>query len=143
MQELFLRLSRRNTLSRAKDPLGYALRTATRLAFDWRRSELRRIDKEVIDVVPQLDSKWIHWQLEQREDLNIVLTAMDQLSTLSRDIIVMRYLEEHTYEQIAEFLGKTPHQSRALCSKAMEKLRRRLNSKRAINRNSLGGDSRE
>ena len=141
MQELFLRLNRRNALERATDPLGYALRTATRLAFDWRRSQRRRIDNELIDEEPHRDSKWEHRQLVQREDLNILLTAMDQLSTVSRDIIVMHYLEEQSYEEIASVLGKTPHQTRALCSKAMEKLRVRFNPNSAKKmRDSARGD---
>jgi len=143
MQELFLKLNRRNSLGRATDPLGYALRAATRLAFDWRRSHKRRIDNGEIVEEPQLDSNCVHGQIEQREDFDVLLTAMAQLSTLSRDIIVMRYLEEQSYEEIANVLGKTPHQSRALCSKALEKLRKQLGSEWTINRDSIGGGSRE
>ena len=35
----------------------------------------------------------------------------------------MRYIQEESYEDIAAHIGKTPHQTRALCSKALIRLR--------------------
>lgn len=138
MQELFMRLNRRNALSRSNNPLGYAVRTAMRLAFDWRRSQRRRLDKDAICEEPISNSDWEHSQLEQREDLKAVLDDMDRLTTISRDILVMRYLEEHTYEEIAKVIGKTPHQIRALCHKAIARMRKWQESREAANRKSCG-----
>jgi len=41
MQDLFINLSQRSGFADASDPLGYALRSATHLAFDWRRKQIR------------------------------------------------------------------------------------------------------
>ena len=122
LQELFIRLARGRALQRARNPVGYTVRTAMRLAFDWRRSQRRRLDNQTICEEPVSNDEWPYYRLEQREDLRAVLDAMDRLSTASRDIVVMRYLEEQTYEEIAAIVGKTPHQARALCHKAIARL---------------------
>ena len=124
MQELFIRLSRRGALSRAVDPVGYAIRTATRLAFDWRRSYRRRPDAAVVDVEFESRGGIPVDQLEQREDLQSVLNAMEKLPEISRTIVVMRFLEGRSYDEIAATVGKTIHQTRALCYKSIGGLRR-------------------
>ncbi len=134
MQDLFIRLNRRNALSRANNPQGYAVRTAMRLAFDWRRSQRRRPDKGAISEEPISNSDWQFSRLEQREDLKAVLDDMDRLTTLSRDILVMRYLEEQTCEEIGMIIGKTPHQIRALCHKAIARMRHWQESRISANR---------
>jgi DNA-directed RNA polymerase specialized sigma24 family protein len=40
----------------------------------------------------------------------------------------MRYIEQASYEEIAQRLGKKPQYMRALCSKAMAQLREMLQS---------------
>jgi RNA polymerase sigma-70 factor (ECF subfamily) len=123
MQDLFLRLSRPHTLSRAVDPVGYAVRAATRLAFDWRRSQRRRRDTTAIENEPAANRQQKPCRLEQREELQAVLDAIQRLSTVCRDIVVMRYLEGRPYEEIAATVGKTLHQTRALCYKSIVRLR--------------------
>lgn len=124
LQELFLRLNRRGAFAKVGDPLGYAVRSATRLAFDWRRSQRRRRDREAEAIEPTGNEHCELTRLEQREDLQAVLDNMQQLSGASREAVVMHYLEEQTYASIAQHLGKTPHQVRALCRKGILRLRK-------------------
>lgn len=124
LQELFLRLNRRGEFAKVGDPLGYAVRSATRLAFDWRRSQRRRRDREAEAIEPTGNEHCELTRLEQREDLQAVLDNMQQLSGASREAVVMHYLEEQTYASIAQHLGKTPHQVRALCRKGILRLRK-------------------
>jgi RNA polymerase sigma factor (sigma-70 family) len=123
MQELFIRLSRRGVMSRAVDPVGYAVRAATRLAFDWRRSHRRRPDTTAIDVEFESAVDSPVRRLEQREDLQAVLDAIEKLSTVCRSIIVMRYLEGRPYQEISATVGKSLHQTRSLCYKSIVHLR--------------------
>jgi RNA polymerase sigma-70 factor (ECF subfamily) len=123
MQDLFLRLSRPHALSRAVDPVGYAVRAATRLAFDWRRSQRRRRDTTAIASEPASNHEQKPCRLEQREELQAVLDAIQKLSTVCRDIVVMRYLEGRPYEEISATVGKSLHQTRALCYKSTVRLR--------------------
>lgn len=124
MQDLFLKLSG------AKDQGGidcwyaYARRTAINLAFDWRRRERIRqacsLD-ESSDCVSPTSSPL--GKLIESEELEQVLAAIDRLRGPSREAFVLRYIEQESYERIAEQLGKTPHHVRALCSRAMNALR--------------------
>jgi RNA polymerase sigma-70 factor (ECF subfamily) len=124
MQDLFLKLSA------AKDQGGidcwyaYARRTAINLAFDWRRrARIRRtcsldeaFESASHDPAPI-------GRLIESEELEQVLAAIDRLRSPSREAFVLRYIEQESYERIAEQLGKTPHHVRALCSRAMSALR--------------------
>jgi RNA polymerase sigma-70 factor (ECF subfamily) len=137
MQELFMRLSRRDALLRAADPVGYAIRAATRLAFDWRRSQRRRRDTTAIDMEFQSYGDSAVCRLEQREDLQAVLDAIEKLSTICRNIVVMRYLEGQPYEEISDTVGKSLHQTRALCYKSIIRLRTLTNATRSSSSEAL------
>lgn len=123
MQDLFLRLGRPHTLSSAVDPVGYAVRTATRLAFDWRRTQRRRRDTTAVASEPASNHEKQRCRLEQREELQAVLDAIQRLSAVCRDIVVMRYFEGRPYEEISATVGKSLHQTRALCYKSIVRLR--------------------
>ncbi len=124
MQELFLKLNA------AKDHGGidcwhaYARRTAINLAFDWRRRQkIRRacsldgmLERASEDRAPLS-------RLIESEELEQVLAAIGRLHGASREAFVLRYIQQDSYEQIAEQLGKTVHQVRALCFRAMSTLR--------------------
>jgi RNA polymerase sigma factor (sigma-70 family) len=124
MQELFLRLSRPHTLGSAADRVGYAVRAATRLAFDWRRSQRRRRDASPIVVEPASQPEGGRWH--ERQDLQQVLDAIERLPPMQRDVVVMRYLEDRPYDEIAAAMKKPKHQIRALCHKALSRLRAAL-----------------
>ena len=62
------------------------------------------------------------------EQLQQVLDSIEKLNKTSREVLVMRYIEEQTTEDIAEQLNKTPHQVRAMCSRAIGDLRDKLDS---------------
>jgi RNA polymerase sigma factor (sigma-70 family) len=64
--------------------------------------------------------------LVHREKVEQTLAALDRLPKLARECLVLRYLEDESYETVAEQVGKTPHQARALCHKAIGRLRKLL-----------------
>ncbi|MEX2316256.1 MAG: sigma-70 family RNA polymerase sigma factor [Pirellulales bacterium] len=134
MQELFVRVSR-SGIGRAGDPAAYAVRTATNLALDWRRAQARR--RETIGFAETLES--IHTEsqapiveLINREETVRVLDAVSELSAQDREIVVMHYLEQQSFEAIGHQLERTAHQVRAMCHKAMQRLRRRLGVKKTV-----------
>lgn len=130
MQDLFCKLVESERFAGAANPLAYAIRMATNLAFDYRRAERRGLwagDGErpaTGDVSPLLD-------LVRREELDRVLDAIGQLPPGGREIVVLRYLQQQDYASIGRQLGKTPHQIRALCHKAVVRLRALLDVERA------------
>jgi RNA polymerase sigma-70 factor (ECF subfamily) len=128
MQELFIKLSNTNDLNAVKNLNAYARRAAINLAFDWRRSKkndylgLDRLQEPVSDDNSPLAN------MIQTEQLQQVLDSIEKLNKASREVLVMRYIEEQTTEDIAGQLNKTPHQVRALCSKALGDVRDKLDS---------------
>jgi RNA polymerase sigma-70 factor (ECF subfamily) len=123
LQDLFCKLAQSPRFSQADDPLAYAIRMATNLAFDHRRA--RRPNIADLDAAPAAGQSPLA-DLVRREELDRVLEALGQLPAAAREIVVLRYLESQDYETIAGPLGKTPHQVRALCHKALERLRAAL-----------------
>ncbi|MHC4519009.1 MAG: RNA polymerase sigma factor [Planctomycetota bacterium] len=127
MQDLFIRLNG------AKDQGGidcwyaYARRTAINLAFDWRRRQARRRSSSLTGLPERAsDDRAPLGRLVQSEEIEQVLAGIDRLSGVSREAFVMRYIQQDSYDEIAEQLGKTVHQVRALCFRAMSNLRDRL-----------------
>ncbi|NLE60186.1 MAG: sigma-70 family RNA polymerase sigma factor [Planctomycetes bacterium] len=124
MQELFINLAQSDGFTRAADPAAYAYRTAMNLAFTWRRAQQRT--QAMLDgfrpAVPSSDGPLA--RLEADEQVRLVLDAMNELPDLQRDALTLRYIQQTAYETIAEMLGKTPPQVRALCHKAIGSLRR-------------------
>jgi len=124
MQELFLKLNG------AKDQGGidcwyaYARRTAINLAFDWRRRQKIRRSCSLNGLLERAsDDRAPLSRLIESEELEQVLAAIGRLHGASREAFVMRYLQQDSYEKIAEQLGRTVHQVRALCYRAMSTLR--------------------
>ena len=123
MQDLFIKLESSRGLDKAVNRIAYARRAAINLAFDWRRSR-RRAAKRLEHIHRQAPNdespltKMIH-----SEELRETLDALGQLKKASREALVMRYIQQEPYERIAEQMGKTSHQVRAMCSRAVFHLR--------------------
>jgi len=126
MQELFIKLSRS---SGPNNEIGnwdaYARRAAINLAFDWRRGRrhaaLQQLD-EVPDPVSNEHSPL--GRLIRSEELQETLDAIGRLKRASREALIRRYIQQESYDHIAEQMGKTSHQVRAMCSRAVNHLRR-------------------
>ena len=123
MQELFIKLSHSRGPDKTANWDAYARKAAVNLAFDWRRSRKRAEPKleQVHEQAPNDESplgKLIH-----SEELAETLNAIERLNKASRQVLVLRYIEQKSYEDIAGQLGKSSHHVRALCSRAMSRLR--------------------
>ena len=123
MQELFIKLSHSKSFDRAANPIAYVRGAAINLAFDWRRTQkslplsLDNVGEPVSNENSPLST------LVQTEELEEILNAIGQLNGISREAFVMHYIQQDSYEQIAHALRKNSHQVRALCSKALSRLR--------------------
>lgn len=129
LQELFLRLWNSNGFDKAKDPYAYAYRAAINLAFEWRRQQ--KIPCQLSERnCPQADGPSVPGKMIRAEELEQVLDATSRLTDLARDVVVMRYIEQATYEEIGRRLGKKPQHVRSVCAKAMAQLREMLTSEK-------------
>jgi RNA polymerase sigma factor (sigma-70 family) len=128
MQDLFIKLSYSRGLDKATNRRAYARRAAINLAFDWRRSHkraelrLQRVRRQAPNDASPLT------QMIYSEELRETLDALGQLKKASREALVMRYIQQESYDRIAEQMGKTSHQVRAICSRAVHHLRRIVGS---------------
>ncbi|MCP4613543.1 MAG: RNA polymerase sigma factor [Planctomycetes bacterium] len=123
LQELFIKLWNSSGFDKADDPFAYAYRAAINLAFEWRRKQKRIYQISQENCPAPKDNPSALGKMIQAEELEQVLNAASKLTDLARDVVVMRYIEQDSYEEIGRRLGKKPQYMRALCSKAITELR--------------------
>lgn len=128
MQELFIKLNNSRGTGNAANLNAYARRSAINLAFDWRRSQKRTVPAVGQFSEPMSTEDSPLGKLIHSEEMQETLDAVGRLKKSSREVLVMRYLQQESYDNIAEKLGKTSHQVRALCSRAIHHLRDVLGS---------------
>ncbi|MGE5610092.1 MAG: RNA polymerase sigma factor [Bacillota bacterium] len=126
MQDLFANLCRSQGFQRCPNPAAYARQAAIHLAFNWRRSQRRSRQMPMPESDPPAEQPLPLARLIQAEQAGQVLDALEELSEQSRDIVVMRFIEGQSYDQIAHHLGRSVHQTRALCHKGIQRLRQML-----------------
>jgi RNA polymerase sigma-70 factor (ECF subfamily) len=123
MQELFIRLSQSGGSARARDLYAYAWRTAMNLAFEWRRRQkITSVPLDQTDLPDESRPGGLA-QAMRNEQIERLLEATAKLEEPARSVVVMRFIEQQSYEQIAERLGKKPAHLRSLCSKSLARLR--------------------
>ncbi len=126
MQELFIKLSTSYGFDHADNPYAYAWKAAANLAF--RRHKHKQcygISLEPVQLT-QITNQGTLTKMIRQEQLQQVLQITATFKELARNVIVMRFIEEKTYEEIAERLGKNPDYLRSLCSKTIKQLRQKL-----------------
>jgi len=143
MQELFIKLSRSSgpapasaDASRGGGPNhkagtwdAYARKAAINLAFDWRRRRKRAALHQLEEVPePVSDEGSPLCSLIRSEELQEMLDAIGRLKKAPREALIRRYIQQESYENIAEQMGKTSQQVRAICSRAVSHLRVTLGS---------------
>ncbi len=123
MQDLFIKLSGSKRLDQVDNLAAYARTCAMNLAFDWRRREKRlaTCSDDLIDAVA--DGKSVLSHLVENEQFKAVLDATENLSKLQRQVFVLRYIEQRSFDQIARETDKTPHHVRALASRSLARVR--------------------
>lgn len=128
LQELFVQLRDNEGFLTANDPERYAWRSAIHLAMRWRRLQ-RRENRRWTNLQPDRAVSQTPSVLEsmiQTEELSQVLDVLSDLSELAQNCFVMRLIERRSYVEIAQDLGKTPHQVRGHCHAAVRQIRQRL-----------------
>jgi RNA polymerase sigma factor (sigma-70 family) len=123
LQELVTRLCQSRGLEAARDPSAYAYRAAANLAFEWRRSQRARRQSESRNGAAPATAPSPVGAVIEEEELERVLDAAARLPEVARDAVLLRYIEQMSYEEIGCRLGKKPQHVRSLTSKALAQLR--------------------
>ena len=123
MQDLFIKLSQADGAAHARNLYAYAWKSAANLAFEWRRRQ--KVNWSPLDKDAHLDESCSPalGRIIRDEQLERVLEATSKLDEPARSVVIMRFIEQQTYEQIALRLGKDPNYLRSLCSKSLAHLR--------------------
>lgn len=123
LQDLVLKLASSSGFATADNAYAYARKAALNLAFNWIRSRRRRREEPVesLDGAADLPPTWS--RLAKAEDIRRVLDHMGALADRDRLILAMRYFDDAAYAEIAQVIGSTSGQARALCHKAIRRLR--------------------
>lgn len=126
LQDLFVRLSRSGSFVKAERPGEFAARAAVNLAMDWRRREAR--GRVRLWRLGGRAATRAELELDVSEEVVRVLDAAAALRGRCREAFVLRFVHGASYEAVGAALGRTPHQARALCGKAVIGVRKRLAS---------------
>jgi len=126
LQDLFLKLRKADGLARASRPEQYVFRSAINIAFDWRSRKGREVNAAPLNGEEACSRPSSIEHVMGREELDRVMLAVEQLPPTERELVVLRFLHGSSYEKLADQIGSTPHRVRALCSKAVLRLRKQL-----------------
>lgn len=132
MQELFIKLGSSSAFDKARDPLAYACRTAINLALDWRRRRKIAFQQWDENFLPVGDHPSALDHAIRSEEFQQTLDAIAKLSELARSVIVMRYIEQQSYDEIARHLGKKPQHLRSVSAKALAQMRKLLTKEKNL-----------
>lgn len=133
LQELFLRLRESIGFQAARDPRAYAFRSAIHLASRWRRMRARQATLSDASVDEPFAESNPAGELIRREAHAAVLDALTRVGPTARAAFVLRHIEERSFADVGASLGKSEHQVRALCHKAVRRIREILRVKEMSN----------
>src|SRR5262245_33894521 len=122
-QRVFMALARHSAKLRGRTSLaGWLHETARNSAINVVRGEERRRQREqeaaIMSTVQSDDTEALWKQIEPSLD-----DALTQLSTADREVILWRYFERRTAEQIAVRLGLSAEAAQKRVTRAIERLR--------------------
>lgn len=108
-----------------EEPVAWLTTVTTRLALDRWRTLARRREEYIGPWLPEpVDpARLPHETVEQRQSLAFgLLHLMERLGPEERAVYVLRYAFDHSYNEIATMLGRTPASCRQLGHRAREKV---------------------
>ena len=132
-QEIGLALTNvNNRPDQIENAIGWLYQVAIRQVFQYRRKAgryrklLNRLPDQTIESDPREDDPLVI--LMRTERVEAIRTAMKQLSSQDREILLLKYLEKKNYQQIAEQLGLSRHAVEHRLVKARKALRKQIAS---------------
>src|SRR5690242_10219414 len=125
-QETYLRLLRARDLGTVRNPQAYLLRVASHIVSEWRDRQLptgAAVDEESLadESLPELT-------VEAEISRALLERTLQEMTPMTRAVVVLRFREEPRCEDIARDLGLTERQVRRHLTRGYEHLRNVLMS---------------
>jgi RNA polymerase sigma-70 factor (ECF subfamily) len=122
VQDVFLRLCAQER-TEVEGHVGAWLFTVCRnRAVDLARRQRPSADLDFMVAVPALEEPGV----ERREALASVLAALDELSPKNREVVLLKFVGDLSYKEIAGVLGLTPSNVGVILHEALHGVRKRL-----------------
>ena len=131
VQETFLRLwMQRDKMGTVDHPEAYSITVLRRLFYDkMRTGRLQEVDKDV-GTLQVSSSQNISRQLEQADEYQRVRQMIVSLPEPLASIMLMRDVEDRSYEEISIETGLTEVNIRSILSRARKKIREQIKAMR-------------
>lgn len=87
--------------------LAWLYRIAHAKVVDYYRQAKRELQTELVDDIPAREPI-LEWNIEQAEEFKALKLAIAQLNETHQSILILRFIEQKTHEEVAEILEKSP-----------------------------------
>ena len=123
-QETYLRLLRARDLAEVRNPLAYLLQVASHVALDWCDRQPRADALEPLEDQVLVDDQLPEIELEAAMFQKRVDDTLATFPPMMRAVLLLRFREERSNEEIARDLNITARQVRRYLARGYERLRR-------------------
>ena len=127
VQETFLKLwMQRDKIEKVDNPEAYSITVLRRIFYDkMRAGHLQEVDKDV-GSLQVTSSQNISRQLEAADEYQRVRQLISHLPELQGRIMLMRDVEDRSFEEISIEIGLTEVNIRSILSRARKKIREQI-----------------
>lgn len=87
--------------------VAWLYRIAHAKLVDYYRQMNREQQTELADDIPS-EEPILEWNIEQAEEFEALKSAIAQLNETHQSILILRFIEQKTHEEVAEILEKSP-----------------------------------
>ena len=131
VQETFLKLwMQHDKIEKVDNPEAYSITVPRRIFYDkMRAGHLQEVDKDVGSLQVS-SSQNISRQLEQADEYQRVIQMIVSLPEPQASIMLMRDVEDRSYEEISIETGLTEVNIRSILSRARKKIREQIKTMR-------------
>lgn len=125
VQDLYLRLwTRQEGIAEIRDPKAYCVTLLKNMCIDRLRAKQRNSESDMPEDV--MDSERTDSRIENKEQLDEVVTAIGKLPSGQRTVLTQHIIEERDYDEIGKRTGMSGQTMRTQLSLARKALRRRF-----------------
>jgi RNA polymerase sigma-70 factor (ECF subfamily) len=122
-QETYLRLLRARDLGNVRNPQAYLLRVASHVVSEWRDRQPPPDALEAVDENTLADDAAPEFTLEAEVWQALLDKALQEMSPLTRAVVLLRFRENRACSDIARDLELTDRQVRRHLTRGYERLR--------------------